>query len=183
VLGHGGCTILFRLFRTLRASLAKVHREQGHFFWGVPRPGVVHARHRPSASGTWSAVRRAITSFRTDSATTNVPHVLVSATSVTLGQLTQIVHLTYSVQSVHMPLMGSSDSPRGPSVTAVAAPKDLVTTAQAAAHLGISRQTLGRYAKQGLLTPTRVLPSGHLRWNLEDIERQLKELREQGKGT
>jgi hypothetical protein len=107
----------------------------------------------------------------------------VSATSTSLGQLTHIIHLVHWVQFVHTTLMGSSDSPGGPSVTAVAAPKDLVTTAQAAAHLGISRQTLGRYAKQGLLTPTRVLPSGHLRWNLEDIERQLKELREQGEET
>ena len=58
----------------------------------------------------------------------------------------------------------------------------LLTTAQAAEHLGIDRRTLARYAKQGLLKATVVLPSGHLRWDLEDIQRQMRELREQDTG-
>jgi predicted site-specific integrase-resolvase len=57
---------------------------------------------------------------------------------------------------------------------------DLVTTAQAAKILGINRTTLGRYARQGLLRPTVVLPSGHLRWSLDDLRRQMRELRERG---
>jgi predicted site-specific integrase-resolvase len=60
--------------------------------------------------------------------------------------------------------------------------EELVTTTQAAKYLGINRTTLGRYARDGLLTPTLVLPSGHLRWNLEDLRQQLAELREQGRG-
>ena len=32
-------------------------------------------------------------------------------------------------------------------------------------------------AARGQLTPSLVLPSGHLRWNLEDLRRQLRELR------
>jgi excisionase family DNA binding protein len=56
----------------------------------------------------------------------------------------------------------------------------LLTTAQAAQHLGVHRRTLARYAERGQLTPTLVLPSGHLRWNLEDLRRQLRELRHRG---
>ncbi len=53
----------------------------------------------------------------------------------------------------------------------------LLTTAQAAQHLGVHRRTLARYAERGQLIPSLVLPSGHLRWNLEDLRRQLRELR------
>jgi predicted site-specific integrase-resolvase len=60
--------------------------------------------------------------------------------------------------------------------------EELVTTAQAAKYLGINRTTLGRYARDGLLKPTVVLPSGHLRWSLDDLRRQMRELREQGRG-
>jgi predicted site-specific integrase-resolvase len=56
----------------------------------------------------------------------------------------------------------------------------LLTTAQAAEFFGVDRRTLARYARNGLLKPTVVLPSGHLRWSREDIERQLKEIRERG---
>ena len=59
--------------------------------------------------------------------------------------------------------------------------RELVTTAQAAKYLGINRTTLGRYARDGLLKPTVVLPSGHLRWSLEDLRRQMRELRERGR--
>jgi len=54
----------------------------------------------------------------------------------------------------------------------------LLTTAQAAEHLGISRGTLARYARDGLLKPTLTLPTGHLRWSLEDLRRQMREIRE-----
>ena len=59
-------------------------------------------------------------------------------------------------------------------------PPKLLTTAQAAAHLGIDRRTLATYARRGLLRPTVTLPTGHHRWDLEDIQRQLRELRERG---
>jgi excisionase family DNA binding protein len=54
----------------------------------------------------------------------------------------------------------------------------LLTTAQAAEHLGIARGTLARYARDGLLRATLVLPTGHLRWSLDDLHRQMRELRE-----
>lgn len=54
---------------------------------------------------------------------------------------------------------------------------DLLTTAQAARQLGISSRTLARYAQQGILEPTLVLPSGHRRWDLDDLRRQLRDLR------
>ena len=49
---------------------------------------------------------------------------------------------------------------------------DLVTTAQAARELGISRRTLARYVEQGLVTPELTLPSGHHRWQLRDLRRE-----------
>jgi excisionase family DNA binding protein len=55
---------------------------------------------------------------------------------------------------------------------------DLLTTAQAARLLGISSRTLVRYAEKGYVKPTMVLPSGHRRWDLEDVRRQLRELRQ-----
>jgi predicted site-specific integrase-resolvase len=61
-------------------------------------------------------------------------------------------------------------------------PGELVTTAQAAKFLGINRTTLGRYARTGILKPTVVLPSGHLRWNLDDLRRQMRNLRQPGNG-
>jgi predicted site-specific integrase-resolvase len=58
--------------------------------------------------------------------------------------------------------------------------EELVTTSQAAKFLGINRGTLARYARDGLLKPTIVLPTGHLRWSIEDLRRQMRELRERG---
>jgi excisionase family DNA binding protein len=55
-----------------------------------------------------------------------------------------------------------------------------VTTAEAARVLGVDRSTVSRYVRAGWLVPTRVLPSGHYRWLLSDLERQLKELRQRG---
>jgi DNA-binding transcriptional MerR regulator len=46
--------------------------------------------------------------------------------------------------------------------------------------LGISARTLARYAQQGVVRPAVVLPSGHLRWDVADLRRQLAELRERG---
>ena len=56
--------------------------------------------------------------------------------------------------------------------------EEYVTTAQAARELGISRQSLARYVTRGWLVPTRTLPSGHYRWLMSDLERQLRELRQ-----
>jgi DNA-binding transcriptional MerR regulator len=56
----------------------------------------------------------------------------------------------------------------------------LLTTSEAAKAMGLSRATLASYARRGLLTPRMVLPTGHYRWSLQDIERQLRELRQRG---
>lgn len=52
----------------------------------------------------------------------------------------------------------------------------LLTTAEVADELGVSRATLARYARDGKLTPALRLPSGHLRWRLEDVMAQLDEI-------
>ena len=54
----------------------------------------------------------------------------------------------------------------------------LLTTTEAAKAMGLSRATLASYARRGLLTPRMILPTGHYRWSLPDIERQLRELRQ-----
>lgn len=59
--------------------------------------------------------------------------------------------------------------------------EELLTTAQAARAVGVSRMTLVRYEEKGYVTPARVLPSGHRRWLLSELERQLRDLREQTK--
>jgi DNA-binding transcriptional MerR regulator len=58
----------------------------------------------------------------------------------------------------------------------MAAGNELLTTAQAARLLGISTRTLVRYAERGYVKPEMVLPSGHRRWILDDVRRQLCEV-------
>jgi hypothetical protein len=62
----------------------------------------------------------------------------------------------------------------------VVADPELVPTADAARRIGISSRTLARYAQQGVVRPAVVLPSGHLRWDVADLRRQLSELRHGG---
>jgi predicted site-specific integrase-resolvase len=57
--------------------------------------------------------------------------------------------------------------------------EELLTTAQAAQRLGISRRTLARYAESGKLLPTLVLPSGQYRWAMSDIRAQIRRPRAQ----
>lgn len=57
-------------------------------------------------------------------------------------------------------------------------PDALLTTAEAARHLGISRRTLSRWAAEGTLRPAMITPGGRYRWNLEHLREQLRELRE-----
>jgi DNA-binding transcriptional MerR regulator len=58
--------------------------------------------------------------------------------------------------------------------------RELLTTAQVARLLGISTRTLVRYAEKGYVKPEMVLPSGHRRWILDDVRRQLRELGQRG---
>ena len=43
-------------------------------------------------------------------------------------------------------------------------------------------KALARYAEQGQIVPTVVLPSGHYRSAMSDVRRQLRELRERDPG-
>ena len=54
----------------------------------------------------------------------------------------------------------------------------LLGTGEAARALGISPRTLAHYAQTGQLEPALVLPSGYYKWNVDDIRRQLRELRQ-----
>ena len=56
------------------------------------------------------------------------------------------------------------------------ADEEELTTAVVAQRIGVSRMTLVRYADQGYVSPSRVLPSGHRRWKLSELQRQLREL-------
>jgi predicted site-specific integrase-resolvase len=55
-------------------------------------------------------------------------------------------------------------------------PARLLTTSQAAETIGIARTTLSRYVAEGKLRPTLRLPSGHMRWDPEDLRAQLRAL-------
>lgn len=59
-------------------------------------------------------------------------------------------------------------------------PLKLVPTGVAARELGIDRGTLVRWWQQGLVTPEVVTPGGHARWDMEDLRRQLDDLRRRG---
>lgn len=54
----------------------------------------------------------------------------------------------------------------------------LLTSKQLAEELGIAPRTVAYYAQHGKLDPALVTPGGQYRWDLEDVHRQLKELRE-----
>lgn len=58
--------------------------------------------------------------------------------------------------------------------------KRLVSTGQLVDELGgaISRWTISRYVRLGLLKPATITPGGQFRWDVEDTRRQLDELRE-----
>jgi hypothetical protein len=64
----------------------------------------------------------------------------------------------------------------GISVAKVPRPDRMLTTSEAAAVIGINRKTLSRYVTEGLVRPTLRLPSGHMRWDVEDLKAQLRAL-------
>jgi excisionase family DNA binding protein len=58
----------------------------------------------------------------------------------------------------------------------------LLSTGELARELGVSRGAVLKWAKDGLIIPAFTTPGGHLRWDLDDVRRQVRELRERGDG-
>lgn len=52
-------------------------------------------------------------------------------------------------------------------------PDPLLSTAEAARELRVVRSTLSRWAAAGYVTPAHRTIGGHLRWNLDDLRRQV----------
>lgn len=50
----------------------------------------------------------------------------------------------------------------------------LVSTAEAAKAVGISRATLQRWANSGVVTPEWRTAGGHMRWNLDNLREQAR---------
>jgi hypothetical protein len=59
--------------------------------------------------------------------------------------------------------------------------KRLVGSGQAAEAAGVSLTTLLRWVHNGLITPTDKTLGGHFRWDLDDLQRQLEERKNQPK--
>lgn len=57
------------------------------------------------------------------------------------------------------------------------APK-LVATGVAAKELGIGRTTLYRWWSDGVVQPAFVTAGGHARWDVDDLRKQVNDLRE-----
>jgi len=52
----------------------------------------------------------------------------------------------------------------------------LVSTGEAARRLGVNLRTLQRWASDGLITPDWITPGGHMRWNVDRLLRDIKQL-------
>lgn len=53
-------------------------------------------------------------------------------------------------------------------------PDPLVSSADAAAYLGVSKDALQGWVKAGKVTPTIITPGGMARWDLADLVDQLR---------
>lgn len=51
----------------------------------------------------------------------------------------------------------------------------LVSTGEAARIIGVDRSTLGRWVAEGIVTPASRTAGGHLRWDIDQLERQLSQ--------
>lgn len=59
-------------------------------------------------------------------------------------------------------------------------PAPLLSTTEAARALGIHPKTLTKYVSQRKVRPTLRLPSGQMRWDLDDLKDQLRAMDTQG---
>lgn len=62
----------------------------------------------------------------------------------------------------------------GPNVLVMSRPPRMLTTREAARGIGIAGSTLAKYVREGKIKPTIRLPSGHLRWDLDDLKAQVR---------
>jgi len=51
----------------------------------------------------------------------------------------------------------------------------LATTPEAARAVGVSARSLARWAQDGTIEPTLRTPGGHLRWDVAELRRQLRQ--------
>ncbi|WP_346072228.1 MerR family transcriptional regulator [Saccharopolyspora thermophila] len=51
----------------------------------------------------------------------------------------------------------------------------LVTSSEVARELGVARQTVARWVREGVITPAVVTAGGQGRFNIEEVKRQLRE--------
>jgi hypothetical protein len=59
---------------------------------------------------------------------------------------------------------------------------DLVPTGVAAKAIGVDRGTLVRWWQQGVVQPAVVTPGGHARWDVDQLRRDLRDLRQPDDG-
>jgi predicted site-specific integrase-resolvase len=52
----------------------------------------------------------------------------------------------------------------------------LLNTSEASKAIGVSRGTLAKYVRDGVVRPYLTLPSGQYRWRLPDLLEQLRKL-------
>ena len=52
----------------------------------------------------------------------------------------------------------------------------LVSTTEAAKAVGVSQSTLSRWTSAGRVKPAQTTLGGHMRWDVEDLKRQIRRL-------
>ena len=76
--------------------------------------------------------------------------------------------------------LSSSQTLGSGAYVAPVAPEELLTTGETAKRLGLSRSTLWRYVKAGLIEPDLITAGGHFRFDPEHVRRQLRALQQRG---
>lgn len=56
--------------------------------------------------------------------------------------------------------------------------RHLLTSGELAEELGIAPRTVARYVRDGWLVPAETTMGGHYRFDLDDVRRQIREIRE-----
>jgi excisionase family DNA binding protein len=60
-------------------------------------------------------------------------------------------------------------------ILTMALPPKLATTEEAARSVNVTTRTLHRWINAGIVKPTDRTIGGHYRWDLEDLQRQVRE--------